>query len=180
MWVPPTHSHPSCMSRGPGSCPPDPTEPQRRGFLGPPEPPTARSSPQLPAALSPSWLRHSHVCPKPSGIRLCRQLEPPLGARPFHTSIPCCVAECFRRLVLNLPPSWLQDAATVYFGIRSPLFTGRPVLVHSPSDSQLLFGASGLHSVTFGGPVYASRPSPECCRQERSPVLGGSEIMLFV
>lgn len=79
----------------------------------------------------------------------------------------CC--DCLFRDPMNKPPR-----------IRSPLFTGRPVLVHSPSDSQLLFGASGLHSVTFGGLVYASRPSPECCRQERSPVLGGSEIMLFV
>lgn len=79
----------------------------------------------------------------------------------------CC--DCLFQDLMNKPPR-----------IRSPLFTGRPVLVHSPSDSQLLFRASGLHSVTFGGLVYASRPSPECCRQERSPVLGGSEIMLFV
>lgn len=77
------------------------------------------------------WLCHSHVCPNPSEIHLCCQLEPPLEDIPSHKFITCCVVQDFCPLVLNSPPSWFpgptvfQDLMNESALILSTPFIGR-------------------------------------------------------
>lgn len=183
----PTGSPPSCSEAQAPAHERDPTYAQRKGFLDHPELPTPWSTLSFPelslmatpfACLSKAvWNALMLPAPATSGGSSIPQIHYLLRGVVFPPTCPELASLVVPRCCNCISGSNEQAFSHLIHTIYRPISL---CLSHSPSDSQLLFRASGLHSVTFSGLVYASRLSPDYCRQEHSTVLGGSEIMLFV